>query len=188
MCSSYTFHPIYVLQLYNLALSLFIPLKLSLSRSPANNNSSLFLSGWGSIQRSVLDTIDHSLFWSTLLFQIPLHHNFLDFLLCHWLFLDLTCFAFIIKGMFIIQVVDAHCKTIQIMHRAYNEKQLSFPQPFPHQIFIFRANSSFGCFSWVWSITWCSEMLAAMTYIVYPVRIRRTWLSNLQRWILFLSL
>lgn len=95
MFSSYTFHPIYVLQLYNLALSLFIPLKLSLSRSPANNNSSLFLSGWGSIQRSVLDTIDHSLFWSTLLFQIPLHHNFLDFLLCHWLFLSVSFWSFI---------------------------------------------------------------------------------------------
>ena len=45
--------------------------------------------------------------------------------------LYLICFAPTIKSTSLIKAVDAHCKTTQIIYKAYNKWQQSFPHPFP---------------------------------------------------------
>lgn len=84
-----------------------------------------------------------------------------------------------IKSTFLIKIVDAHCKAIQIIHRAWMKSNSPFPNPSHCWVFIFRANHSFGCFSWVWSIIWCSEVPLAMAFIVW-----KHWVQDGSYWTL----
>ena len=76
--------------------------------------------------------------------------------------LYLICFAFPIKSTSLIKAVNA--KQPKSYTRLITNGNNPSPIPSHCWAIIFRANHSFGCLSWIWSITWCWEMLVAMAF------------------------
>ena len=81
-----------------------------------------------------------------------------------WHTLYLICFAFTIKSTSLIKAVDAHCEQPKSYTRLIINGNNPPPIPSHCWAIIFRANHFFGCLSWLWSITWCWEMLVAMAF------------------------